>query len=86
MKLLKSYFNMAVSHKVLKIKRPRVKRFRRFSPRKTFVGRGDLKYTNSKVIITIYHFNTEKLFLLREVKKWFKILYLAKSIFRIGKT
>jgi hypothetical protein len=77
---------MAVSHKILNIKRPKVKRFRRFSPKKTFVGRGDLKHTNSKVIITLYHFNTEKIFLLREVKKWFKVLHLAKSIFTIGKT
>ena len=85
-KLLKGYFNMAVSHKILNIKRPKVKRFRRFSPKKTFVGRGDLKHTNSKVIITLYHFNTKKIFLLREVKKWFKVLHLAKSIFTIGKT
>jgi hypothetical protein len=86
MKLLKSYFNMAVSHNTLKIKKSRIKRFRRFSPRKTFVGRGDLKHTNSKVVITIYHFNTENIFLLREVKKWYRVFHLAKSIFTIGKT
>ena len=66
--MLKSYFNMAVSDKTL-AKGRIVKRFKRFSPRKTFVGRGDLKHTNSKVVITIYHYNTEKIFLLREVKK-----------------
>jgi Mitochondrial ribosomal protein (VAR1) len=85
MKLLKSYFNMAVSDKTL-AKGRTVKRFKRFSPRKTFVGRGDLKHTNSKVVITIYHYNTEKIFLLREVKKWYRVFHLAKSIFTIGKT
>lgn len=85
MKLLKSYFNMAVSSKILKVKR-RVNRFRRLSPRKIFVGKGELKHTNSRVIITVYHYNTEKIYLLRELKKLYKSLYLAKSTLTIAKT
>jgi hypothetical protein len=77
MNILKSYYNMRISHKVLKIKRT-VNRFRRLSPRKIFVGKGELKHTNSKVIITIYLYNTEKMYLIRELKKQFKYIYLAK--------
>jgi hypothetical protein len=83
MKLLKSYYNMGVSHKVLKIKR-KVNRFRRLSPRKVFVGKGELKHTNSKVIITLYLYNTEKMYLLRELKKQYKLIFLARAPIMIG--
>lgn len=83
MKLLKSYFNMGVGHKVLKIKR-KINRFRRLSPRKVFVGKGDLKHTNSKVIVTLYLYNTEKTYLLRELKKQYKVLFLARAPIMIG--
>jgi Mitochondrial ribosomal protein (VAR1) len=78
MKLLKSYYNMGVSSKALKIKH-RVNRLRRLSPRKIFVGKGELKHTNSKVIITLYLYNTEKMYLLRELKKQYKLLFLARA-------
>jgi hypothetical protein len=68
---------MQVNHKILNIKR-RVNRFRRLSPRKVFVGKGELKHTNSKVIITLYLYNTEKMYLIKELKKQFKNLYLAR--------
>jgi Mitochondrial ribosomal protein (VAR1) len=77
MNLLKSYYNMQINHKLLNIKR-RVNRFRRLSPRKVFVGKGELKHTNSKVIITLYLYNTEKMYLIRELKKQFKYLFLAR--------
>ena len=83
MKLLKSYYNMHASHKTLKIKR-KVNRFRRLSPIKVFVGKGDLKHTNSKVIITLYLYNTEKTYLLRELKKQYKLLFLARAPIFIG--
>jgi hypothetical protein len=83
MYLLKSYFNMGISHKLLKIKR-RVNRFRRLSPRKVFVGKGDFKHTNTKVIITLYHYNTEKMYLIRKIKKHFKLLFLARAPIMIG--
>jgi len=76
--LLRSYFNMSISPKILNIKR-RFNRFRRLSPRKIFVGKGDFKHTSSKVIITLYHYNTEKMFLINKIKKHFKLLYLARA-------
>jgi hypothetical protein len=76
--LLKSYYNMGISHKTLNIKR-RFNRLRRLSPRKVFVGKGDIKHTNSKVIISLYLYNTEKMYLLRKIKKQFKYLFLARS-------
>jgi len=90
--LLKSYYNMGISHKILNIKR-RFNRFRRLSPRKVFVGKGEVKHTNSKVIISVYLYNTEKMYLIREIKKQFKYLFLARapimiaySLDRKGKT
>ena len=77
MNLLKSYFNMQVNHKILNIKR-RVSRFRRISHTKIFVGKGELKHTNSKVIITLYVYNVEKKYLITQLKKQFKSLYLAR--------
>lgn len=68
---------MQVNHKILNIKR-RVSRFRRLSHTKIFVGKGELKHTNSKVIITLYVYNTEKRFLIAQLKKQFKSLYLAR--------
>jgi hypothetical protein len=90
--LLKSYYNMGISHKILNIKR-RFNRFRRLSPRKVFVGKGEIKHTNYKVIISLYLYNTEKMYLIREIKKQFKSLFLARapimiaySLNRKGKT
>lgn len=83
MYLLKSYYNMAIGHKILNIKR-RFNRFRRLSPRKVFVGKGDIKHTNSKVIISVYLYNTEKMYLIREIKKQFKYMFLARTPIRIA--
>jgi hypothetical protein len=62
--LLKSYFNFQIHQKLLdsKSKRPLL-RFRRVSTKKVFIGKGDLKHTNSKVLITFYVLNTEGMFL-----------------------
>jgi Mitochondrial ribosomal protein (VAR1) len=83
MYLLKSYYNMGISHKILNIKR-RFNRFRRLSPRKVFVGKGEFKHTNSKVIITLYLYNTEKMYLINKIKKHFKLLFLARAPIMIG--
>ena len=83
MYLLKSYYNMGISHKILNIKR-RFNRFRRLSPRKVFVGKGEFKHTNSKVIITLYLYNTEKMYLISKIKKHFKLLFLARAPIMIG--
>jgi hypothetical protein len=85
MNLLKGFFNMRVSDKILKVKRT-VNRIRRLSPRKVFVGKGELKHTNAKVIITVYLYNTEKMYLIRELKKQFRLMYLTKKPVIIGIT
>ena len=64
MTLLKNYFNTQLNQKFFKPKTKRVQiRFKRLSTKKVFVGRGDLKHTSNKVIITFYVYNTEGMFL-----------------------
>jgi hypothetical protein len=65
---------MFINNKVLKTKKI-AKRFKRFSPRRIYIGKGELKHTNSKVIITFYVFNTEKMYLKREYKKLYRSLF-----------
>ena len=78
MKLLKSYFNFQINSKVLKTKGIPT-RFKRLSTKRVFVGKGELKHTSSKVIITFYVHNTEKIYLARAIKLVFKFLYNPKS-------
>jgi hypothetical protein len=73
-KLLKSYFNFFVNNKKLKTKRI-ANRYRKLSSKKVFVGKGDLKHTNEKVIITSYVYNAEQLYL----KSW--TIRLAEILF-----
>lgn len=75
MKLLKSYFNFQFKLKAFKIKRIAT-RYKRLSANKIFVGKGDLKHTNNKVVITFYVYNTENFFLSRNIK------YLIKSLYK----
>jgi hypothetical protein len=71
--LLKSYFNMFINHKVLNTEF--VDMFYRLrSSKRIFIGRGELKHTNSKVIITFYVYNTEKMSLKREFLNLFDVL------------
>jgi len=70
---------MYINHKVLKTNSI-AKRYRRISAKKIFVGKGELKHTNSKVIITFYVYNTEKLSLKREYKKLYNSLYTTKYL------
>jgi hypothetical protein len=39
------------------------------SLKKIYVGKGNLKHTNNKVIITLFTYNTPKLFLLRNIRQ-----------------
>jgi hypothetical protein len=78
MKLLKSYFNFLINSKVLKIKGMPT-RFKRLSTKRVFVGKGELKHTSSKVIITFYVHNTEKIYLTRAAKLIYNSLYNPKS-------
>jgi len=64
MDLLKSYFNAQLNKEFLKTKiKPLQTRFKRLSTKRTFVGKGHLKHTNNKVIITFFVYNTEGMFL-----------------------
>ena len=63
MELVKSYFNLYIE-KYLNNENLQSQeldtRFRRLSVKRIFVGKGDLKHTSSKVIITLYVYNYEK--------------------------
>jgi hypothetical protein len=72
--LLKSYFNLQIKDKKIKNKRNVIKN-RRLSTKRVFIGRGELKHSNNKVIITFYVYNTEAMFLWENYKKALGILY-----------
>lgn len=74
MKLLKSYFNFFMNHRLLKTKRI-ANRYRKLSANKVFIGKGELKHTNEKLIITSYVYNTEQLYLKSLIRKEAKSLY-----------
>ncbi len=73
-KLLKSYFNFYLSPNVLKTKSI-LNRYRKLSTNKVFVGKGELKHINNKVVITSYVYNPELLYLKSLVGKEAKSLY-----------
>lgn len=72
--LLDSYFNFFTNYKNLKTKRI-VNRYRRLSANKVFVGKGELKHTAEKIIITSYVYNIEQLYLKSLIKKQAKSLF-----------
>jgi hypothetical protein len=74
MRLLKSYFNFFINHKLLKTKRI-ANRYRKLSANKVFIGKGELKHTNEKLIITSYVYNAEQLYLKSLIRKEAKSLY-----------
>jgi hypothetical protein len=74
MKLLKGYFNMFINFRTIKSRSLDIL-LRRRSSKKIFIGKGELKHTSSKVIITFYVHNTEKLSLKREYIRLYKSLY-----------
>jgi hypothetical protein len=74
MNLLKTYFNFFINHKILKTKRI-ANRYKKLSANKVFVGKGELKHTNEKLIITSYVYNVEQLYLKSITKKLTKSLY-----------
>jgi hypothetical protein len=73
-KLIKSYFNLYLSKKLLYSKRI-LTRFRRLATNKIFVSKAELKHTSSKVIITLYIYNEEKRILLNRLKRIEAILF-----------
>lgn len=74
MKLLKAYFSSELKKRLPKTKRL-ITRWRRHSTKKIFVGRGEIKHSNSKAIITFYVHNAERLFLDRAIIIMTRLLY-----------
>jgi hypothetical protein len=66
-KLIRNYFNLYLSHKVMLIKY-KSSRVKRLSLNKIFVSKSEIKHTNSKAIITIYTYNRERISLLKKIK------------------
>jgi hypothetical protein len=80
MSLLNGYFSLYVSHKILKTKYISKLSMRR-SSRRIFIGKGELKHTSDKVIITFYVYNTEKISLKRKFIQLYKSLYAPKKAY-----
>jgi hypothetical protein len=78
MALLKGYFSMFISHNLLNIKYVS-KWYKKRSPKKIFIGKGELKHTSKKVIITFYVYNTERISLIREYKRLYLSLFSPKK-------
>src|ERR1700709_727349 len=78
MTLLKGYFSMFINHKELNTEYINIL-YRRRSSKKIFIGKGELKHTSNKVIITFYVYNTEKISLKRTFIKLYKSLYSPKK-------
>lgn len=74
MRLLKAYFSSELKENLPHIKRLS-KRYRRHSTKKIFVGKGDLKHSNDKAIVTFYIYNAERLFLNRAITLLSRLLY-----------
>jgi hypothetical protein len=76
--LLKSYFNLFLKPKMIK-KNNKIKRIsnrdRKLSANKVFVGKGELKHTNEKVIITSYVYNVEQFYLKNLLLKEARVLF-----------
>jgi hypothetical protein len=79
--LIRSYFNLNLlgPNADLKFRRRRIKS-RRYSAKRIFVSRAEIKHTNNKVIITVYTYNKHKNFFLYKLKKLKNSLLLSKKM------
>jgi hypothetical protein len=78
MDLLKGYFSMFISHNLLNTKYVS-NSDRKRSPKKIFIGKGELKHTSTKLIITFYVYNTERISLKREYNRLYLSLFSPKK-------
>ena len=53
---------------------------KRLSPKKVFVGKGDLKHTSDKVIVTLFTYNIQKRHLLRKMWALIYSFFLTKKV------
>jgi hypothetical protein len=78
MKLLKSYFSSELrktsANKVLPFS-SREKKIRRMTTKKILIGKGEVKHSNDKAIVTFYIHNAERLFLDRAIALLSRALY-----------
>jgi hypothetical protein len=80
MYLLKSYFNAQIKN-LNKKKNPMLARLRRLSGKKVFIGKGEIKHTSSRAIITFYVYNTEKMYLIHKIMQFtFGLRYIQKYV------
>lgn len=85
MNILKTYFNSQIKIKEVITKRkrkPKKKKSTLKSTKNVFVGKGDLKHSNDKVIITFFLYNAEKMYLQFLYKKWKKKLFYPNKPFK----
>lgn len=88
MYLLKSFFNSKIKDELIyknslrnKKSKSMLPRFRRLSVKKIFIGKGELKHTSSRVIITFYVYNTESMFLKHKIMQlFFGLYYIVNSV------
>jgi len=73
-KLIKSYFNLYFSNKLLLNKRI-ITRFRRLALNKVFFSKAELKHTANKVVITLYVYNEERRILMHKIRRIEAILF-----------
>jgi len=79
-KIIKSYFNLYFSQKILNSKRLAI-RYRRLDLKKIFVGKAELKHTSNKVIITLYVYNEERKWLNNKIAKFLDKSFPSQAFF-----
>jgi hypothetical protein len=87
MNLLKSFFNSQKKQKLLNKKSKSIlPKFRRLSGKRVFIGKGELKHTSNKVMITFYVYNTENMFLTHKLMQFNLGLLLIENKIKLKKT
>lgn len=80
-KLFKSYLNIFLNAKILSLASHKSisNRYRKLSANKIFVGKGNIKHTNEKVIITSYVYNAEQSYLKSLIRNISEALFQTKT-------
>ncbi len=76
--LIKGYFYMHYTRKILKIKNKSI-RLKRLSLKRIFISKMELKHTSTKIVITMYVYNEEKRILLKKLSKLLKLLFFVNK-------
>ena len=84
--LMKSYFNLYNKKLERKIRFPRLRVWnRRLSTNRILVSKAELKHTSNKIIITLYTYNRQRIYLLNKLKKivFFKYKFVRYEFFKL---